>query len=76
MTICKALIRTLRKSKSLIIISLKNREKSPRSLNIKLAKRTPFKSTILYLVKGATREVPCLTYNKSLKLFLFKRVTN
>jgi hypothetical protein len=48
-----------------------NYKKSPRSPSIELAKRTPFKSTIPRLIKGATREVPCLTYSKSLNLFLF-----
>jgi hypothetical protein len=46
-------------------------KKSPRSPSIESAKRTPFKSTTPRLVKGATREVPCLAYSKSLKLFLF-----
>jgi hypothetical protein len=51
--------------------AFKDYKKSPRSLNIESVKRTPFKSTTPYLIKGATREVPCLAYNKSLKLFLF-----
>jgi hypothetical protein len=33
---------------------LKNRKESPRSPSVKLAKRTPFKSTTPRLIKGAT----------------------
>jgi CRISPR/Cas system CSM-associated protein Csm5 (group 7 of RAMP superfamily) len=59
-----------------LLKGLKNRKESPRSFNIKLIKCTPFKSFIPRLIKGAIREVLYFTYNKSLKLFLFKRVTN
>jgi hypothetical protein len=55
---------------------LKNRKESPRSPSVKLAKRTPFKSTTPRLIKGATWKVLYFTYSKSLKLFLFKRVIN
>jgi hypothetical protein len=59
-----------------LLKALKDYKKSPRSPSVGSAKRTPFKSITPYLIKGATWEVPCLTYSKSLKLFLIKRVTN
>ena len=51
--------------------ALKDYKKSPRSPSIESAKRTPFKSTTPYLIKGVTREVLYFTYSNSLKLFLF-----